>query len=106
MHARLRHNCVLNIDLFRCKSNIIDSPLCSCGKVEDNYHLYFSCPKYSVSRNELFNAPFRIDNLHTVDVDLHIVHVDTCYGKTTPIALQKCKSFFLCTGILKEMRAV
>ena len=39
IHTRLRHNCVLNIDLFRC--NIIDSPLCSCGKPEDTYHYFF-----------------------------------------------------------------
>lgn len=29
IHTRLRHNCALNSDLFRC--NIINSPLCSCG---------------------------------------------------------------------------
>ena len=33
LHTRLRHNCALNIDLYRC--NIISSPSCSCGKVED-----------------------------------------------------------------------
>ena len=65
VHTRLRHNCVLNKDLFRC--NIIDSPLCSCGKPEDAYHFFFSCNKYSVSRNELFNVIFRMESLHIVD---------------------------------------
>jgi hypothetical protein len=31
IHTRLRHNCVLNKDLFRC--NITNSPLCTCGKI-------------------------------------------------------------------------
>ena len=65
IHTRLRHKCALNNDLFRC--NIIDSPLCSCGKTEDAYHFFFSCTKYSASRNDLFNAVFKIDNLHIVD---------------------------------------
>ena len=61
IHTRLRHNCVLNIDLFRC--NIIDSPLCSCGKPEDTYHYFFNCNKYAIQRNELFNSIFRMKNL-------------------------------------------
>ena len=65
IHTRLRHNCVLNKDLFRC--NIIDSPLCSCGKTEDAYHYFFSCTKYSAPRNDLFNAIFRMENLYIVD---------------------------------------
>jgi hypothetical protein len=36
----LRHNCVLNKDLFRC--NIINSSLCTCDKIEDAYHFFFS----------------------------------------------------------------
>lgn len=52
-------------DLYRCK--IIDSPLCSCGKVEDAYHFFFSCVKYDIPRNDLFNVFFRIENLHIID---------------------------------------
>ena len=65
IHTRLRHNCVLNIDLFRC--NIIDSPLCSCGKPEDTYHYFFNCNKYAIQRNELFNSIFRMKNLCIVN---------------------------------------
>ena len=39
IHTKLRHNCALNSDLFRC--NIIDSPLCSCGKAEYTYHYIY-----------------------------------------------------------------
>lgn len=35
MYAQLRHNCLLNFDLF--KRNIICSPVCSCGKEKDAY---------------------------------------------------------------------
>ena len=52
LQTRLRHNCVLNNDLFRC--NLISSPLCTCGKVEDTYHYFFVCPKYANARNEFF----------------------------------------------------
>ena len=45
IHTKLRHNCALNSDLFRC--NIIDSPLGSCGKAEDTYHYFFTCTQYS-----------------------------------------------------------
>ena len=65
IHTRLRHNCVLNIDLLRC--NIIDSPLCSCGKAEDTYHYFFNCIKYAIQRNELFNSIFRMKNLCIVN---------------------------------------
>ena len=39
IHTKLRNNCALNSYLFRC--NIIDSPLCSCGKAEDTSHYFF-----------------------------------------------------------------
>lgn len=65
IHTKLRHNCILNCDLFRY--NIIDSPLCTCGKVEDTYHYFFSCTKYACARNELFNNVFKIQNLNLVN---------------------------------------
>lgn len=57
--------CIKKKDLNRCK--IIDSPLCSCGKVEDAYHYFFSCVKYNIPRNDLFNVIFRIENLNIID---------------------------------------
>lgn len=84
IQTRFRHNCVLNKDLFRC--NIIDSVLCSCGKLEGNYYFSF-CTKYSVPRNEVINAVIRIDSLYIVDT-----HV--CYRKMIPKVLQKRKYIF------------
>lgn len=57
--------CIWKKDLYRCK--IIDSPLCSCGKVEDACRYFFSCAKYNIPRNDLFNVIFRIENLHIID---------------------------------------
>lgn len=65
IHTKLRHNCALNNDLFRC--NIINSPLCSCGKLEDTYHYFFTCNKYKDARNALSNEIFHIVDLNIVN---------------------------------------
>lgn len=65
IHTKLRHNCILNCDFFRY--NIIESPSCTCGKVEDTYHYFFSCTKYARARDELFNNVFKIRNLNIVN---------------------------------------
>ena len=53
-HARLRNNCSApNSDLFR--NHIRNNPLCDlCDVVEDAYHYFFQCRKYSVER-QVFN---------------------------------------------------
>ena len=66
LHTRLRHNCVLNADLHRC--NIISSPLCSCGKVENTHHYFFSCPNYNEARKEFFDKFLRFNKVHIVDI--------------------------------------
>ena len=54
-HARLRPNCSsLNQHLF--SKNIIDSPTCACGAVEDTYHYLFVCNHLSNLRQELLNT--------------------------------------------------
>ena len=53
--THLRTNCSsLNLHLFI--KNISDSPLCSCGSIEDNQHYFFHCMHYQRQRNELLNA--------------------------------------------------
>ena len=52
-HVRLRTNCSsLNEHLF--SKNIIDSPLCFCGEVEDTNHFLFNCHCFHNSRQDLF----------------------------------------------------
>ena len=53
--TRLRTNCSsLNFDLF--VKNIVDSPLCRCGSIENAQHFFFHCTFYQAQRNELINA--------------------------------------------------
>jgi len=53
-HARLlTHGSNLNEHLFT--KNIVESPLCTCGAIEDTHHFFFSCPLYMGSRFELYN---------------------------------------------------
>ena len=40
--------------------NILDSPLCSCGMIEDNYHFFFQCPNYSQLRHILLHKTSQI----------------------------------------------
>ena len=55
LHTRLRTNCSsFNLHLFI--KNISDSPLCSCGSIEDNQHYFFHSMHYQRQRNELLNA--------------------------------------------------
>ena len=75
IHTRLRHNCILNSDLFCC--NLIDSPNCSCGQIEDSYHLFFVCRKYATARYSLMNKLLSFNNLYIIDVHLMLWGVDS-----------------------------
>ena len=113
IHTKLRHNCALNSDLYRC--NIIDSPLCSCGKAKDSfttwaedcqlccidinpywdiffiifyYHFFFQCTQYSALRNDIFNEIFPIENLNIVNT--YCKHL---FGMTVQLASQKISSY-------------
>ncbi|MCU7801465.1 MAG: hypothetical protein KZQ70_15375, partial [gamma proteobacterium symbiont of Lucinoma myriamae] len=53
-HARLRTNCSsLHQHLFA--KNIVDSPLCACGAVEDTHHFLLLCNRFDNLRQELFD---------------------------------------------------
>ena len=53
--ARLRTNCSsLNLHLF--SKNLTDSPLCACGSVEDTYHYFLLCYRFSNLRRDLLNS--------------------------------------------------
>ena len=54
-HARLRTHCSsLNEHLF--SKNLVDSPLCVCGEVENTHHYLFDCTRYGDQRRDLINA--------------------------------------------------
>ena len=51
LHTRLRMNCSsLKYHLF--SKNIVDSPLCVCGKIEDTKHYFLECPLYNQLRRK------------------------------------------------------
>ena len=58
LHVRLRNKYSgLNGDLFR--NHIRNNPFCDlCGVVEDAYHYFFQCRKYTVER-QVFNDKVR-----------------------------------------------
>ena len=68
IHTKLRHNCVLNCDLYRC--NIIANPMCSCGSLEDAHHLFFVCKKYSSLRQSFMYNLLSLNFLNIIDVHL------------------------------------
>ena len=55
LHTRLRTHCsALNLDLFL--KNVSETPLCSCGSIEDSQHYVFHCSHYQTQRTALMNA--------------------------------------------------
>ena len=63
MHTRIRTNCsALNSDLFR--KNIVDSPSYTCGAIENAYHFFFTCGRYTNQRNNLFHDLNFIQNIN------------------------------------------
>ncbi|MES9993744.1 MAG: reverse transcriptase domain-containing protein, partial [Candidatus Thiodiazotropha sp.] len=55
LHTRLRTNCSsLNLDLFL--KNIVESPMCQCGSIENAQHYFFHCRYYQAQRTELLNS--------------------------------------------------
>ena len=67
IHARLRMHCSkLNEHLY--SKNIVDSPFCHCGQIEDTYHFFFLCPLYQNIRDSLFAAlsDYRPISIHLI----------------------------------------
>ena len=54
-HVRLRTNCS-SLKLHLYSKNIIDSPLCVCGEIEDTCHFLLECNIYSEFRRELLTS--------------------------------------------------
>ena len=66
LHTRLRTNCSsLNYDLFL--KNILESPLCTCGEIENSYHYFFRCRQYEQQRIALFHS---LSHLGIISLDV------------------------------------
>ncbi|MES9994058.1 MAG: hypothetical protein ABW098_19070, partial [Candidatus Thiodiazotropha sp.] len=59
--VRLRTNCS-SLKLHLYSKNIIDSPLCVCGEIEDTFHFLLECDIYSDLRRELLTSVSSICN--------------------------------------------
>ena len=54
LYTRLRTECSsLNEQLFR--RNLVPSPNCLCGEIEDNRHFLLICPRYNIFRQDMLN---------------------------------------------------
>ena len=94
-HARLRTKCSsLRQHLF--SKNLIDSPRCACGSVEDNHHFLLVCDQYTDLRRELLTTVSEKCN-PTLDVLL--------YGDLS-LSLEENKAIFLAVHdfIMKSKR--
>ena len=58
----------MNYYLYR--RNLVPSPNCVCGAVENNNHYLLRCPRYDDIRNEMINVVMRHTNV-TVDTLLY-----------------------------------
>ena len=89
MHTRLRTGCsALNNDLYL--KTITDSPLCTCGVVENTFHFFFVCERFSIIRRELMNDLSFIANISLAK----LLYGDDSLNQTSNIVIfssvQKC----------------
>ena len=54
-HTRLRTSCS-SLNQHLVSKNIVDSPLCACGSIEDTNHCSFNCVQYNDIRQQLINS--------------------------------------------------
>ena len=66
LHCRLRLKCS-NLKYHLFLRNVIDSPLCACGEIENNHHFLLECNFHSNSRRSLLSNLRQITNNITVD---------------------------------------
>ena len=72
-NTRLRTNCgSLNNDLFL--KNISESPLCSCGSVENTQHFFLRCPRYIEHRTLLLNEVSSTSQFLSICYYMEVVH--------------------------------
>ena len=90
MHTRLRTECgSLNYYMYLHWRNLIPSPNCACGAVENNTHFLLRCPRYDEIRVDMINTVTAVTLLHgnlnlSIDANQEIfkaVHKYICQSK-------------------------
>ena len=93
LHTRLRTNCSgLSDDLFI--KNIVESPLCQCGRIENAYHYFFECPLYTHHRIELFNS---LSQHHNLTLNLVLCGDTSLSDVTNSFIFEKVQKFIIDT---------
>ena len=74
--------------------------MCSCGHLEDAYHLFFVCKKYSLARQSLMANLLSLNYLYIIDVHLILWGDESLTGdqnikifKAVQIFIQECGRF-------------
>lgn len=67
IQTKLRHNGILNFDLFRRN---IESPNCQCGLPEDSYYLFFGCKKYKCTKRTVFKPLINLNQINIINCQL------------------------------------
>ena len=62
MHTRLRTECSA-FYYYLYRRNLIPSPKCVCGAIENNNHYLLRCPRYNDIRDEMINTVLRNTNV-------------------------------------------
>ena len=75
IHTKVRHNCILNYDLYR--KNIVVTPDCSCGKQEDAYHFSLFVKKTKKKQQQKTNSGAKYIMLGKLVAPVELSFVDT-----------------------------
>ena len=93
LHTRLRTNCSgLNNDLFL--KNIVESPLCQCGRIENEYHYIFECPLYTQQRLSLFNS---LSLHHNLSINLVLFGETSLSDESNALLFEKVQKYIIDT---------
>lgn len=67
LHTRLRTECS-SLNYYLHRRNLVPSPNCVCGSIEDNKHYLLVCHRYANARMEMLNIVNRFSNIISVDI--------------------------------------
>ena len=91
LHTRLLTHCsALNLDLFL--KNVSETPLCSCGSIEDSQHYFFHCSHYQTQRTALMNA---ISTVQTPTLNLLLYGSSNLFVDINKAIFEKAHKFIL-----------
>ena len=96
LHTWLRTECS-SLNFYLHRRNLVPSPNCVCGAIENNKHYLLDCHRYVNARDEMLNIIIRYSNV-TVDILLFgntdlPVHINEEIFKAVHAYIRKTKRF-------------